>query len=86
MYFNRKCKITFVCHGATIYSEEGRFSDAPNYPPLSEEGVDEIENVVKCRVSQTPKLGTENRSGNCISSVRNTGIRSFFLLQNSGRR
>ena len=27
MYFNRKCKITFICHGATIYSEEGRFSD-----------------------------------------------------------
>lgn len=47
MYFNRKCKITFVCHGATIYSEEGRFSDAQNYPPLSDQGVDEIENVVK---------------------------------------
>ncbi len=46
MYFNRKCKITFVCHGATIYSEEGRFSDAQNYPPLSDQGVDEIENVV----------------------------------------
>ena len=28
MYFHRKCKITFICHGATIYSEEGRFSDA----------------------------------------------------------
>ena len=34
MYFNRKCKITFISHGATIYSEEGRFSDNPNYPPL----------------------------------------------------
>ena len=38
MYFNRKCKITFISHGATIYSEEGRFSDAGNYPPLSELG------------------------------------------------
>ena len=55
MYFNRKCKITFVCHGATIYSEEGRFSDAPNYPPLSEEGVDEIENVVKYLKSRAVK-------------------------------
>lgn len=55
MYFNRKCKITFVCHGATIYSEEGRFSDAANYPPLSEEGVDEIENVVKYLKSRAVK-------------------------------
>lgn len=47
MYFNRKCKITFICHGATIYSEEGRFSDAENYPPLSELGVEEMDNMVK---------------------------------------
>ena len=46
MYFNRRCKITFICHGATIYSEEGRFSDAMNYPPLSELGVEEVENIV----------------------------------------
>ena len=47
MYFNRKCKITFICHGATIYSEEGRFSDAENYPPLSELGVEEMETLSK---------------------------------------
>ena len=47
MYFKRKCKITFVCHGATIYSEEGRFSDADNYPPLSELGEEEMESVAK---------------------------------------
>ena len=40
MYFNRRCKITFICHGAT------RFSDAQNYPPLSELGVEETENIV----------------------------------------
>ena len=45
MYFNRKCKITFVCHGATIYTDEGRFSDVENYPPLSELGVEEIEKI-----------------------------------------
>lgn len=52
MYFNRKCKITFICHGATIYSEEGRFSDADNYPPLSELGVEEMDsltNYIKAR-------------------------------------
>ena len=47
MYFNRKCKITFVCHGATIYSEEGRFSDAENYPPLSDFGEEEMNSVCK---------------------------------------
>lgn len=47
MYFNRRCKITFICHGATIYSEEGRFSDSTNYPPLSDLGVEEMDNVVK---------------------------------------
>ncbi len=47
MYFNRKCKITFICHGATIYSEEGRFSDADNYPPLSELGVEEMETLTR---------------------------------------
>ena len=47
MYFDRKCKITFICHGATIYSEEGRFSDAENYPPLSELGIEEMNNMTK---------------------------------------
>lgn len=47
MYFHRKCKITFICHGATIYSEEGRFSDAENYPPLSELGIEEMETLSK---------------------------------------
>ena len=46
MYFNRRCKITFISHGATIYSEEWRFSDANNYPPLSDLGFEEIRNVV----------------------------------------
>lgn len=47
MYSRRKCKITFICHGATIYSEEGRFSDAENYPPLSELGIEEMESLTK---------------------------------------
>lgn len=45
MYFNRKCKITYICHGATIYSDEARFSDAENYPPLSEGGQEEMEKI-----------------------------------------
>ena len=45
MYFNRKCKITFICHGATIYTEENRFSHIENYPPLSELGQEEVERI-----------------------------------------
>lgn len=61
MYFDRKCKITFLCHGATIYSEEGRFSDAENYPPLSELGVEEMKslaNYLKARAVKNDVIYT----------------------------
>lgn len=45
MYFSRKCKITFICHGATIYTEENRFSDVENYPQLSDMGQEEVERI-----------------------------------------
>ena len=47
MYFSRKCKITFISHGSTIFSEVGRFSDTENYPPLSEGGMEEIVALTK---------------------------------------
>lgn len=45
MYFNRKCKITFICNGATIFSEDDRFTDLENYPPLNDAGQEEIEKI-----------------------------------------
>lgn len=45
MYFDRKCKITFICNGATIYSEDSRLTDSEKYPPLSDLGQDEIEKI-----------------------------------------
>ena len=45
MYFSRKCKITFICHGATIYTENNRFSDIENYPQLSDLGHDEVDKI-----------------------------------------
>lgn len=45
MYFDRKCKITFICNGTTIYSDDYRFTDSENYPPLNEKGVKEIEKI-----------------------------------------
>lgn len=45
MFFQRRCKITFIAHGATIYSEESRFSNCENYPPLNEAGYEEMDKI-----------------------------------------
>lgn len=41
----RKCKITYVAHGATIYSEDYRLCNQESYPPLDEKGQEEIKNI-----------------------------------------
>lgn len=43
--FQRKCKITFISHGATVNSEEKRLSDNEKYPPLNDAGEQEIEKI-----------------------------------------
>jgi len=45
--FNRLCKIIFVRHGATCYSEENRLYDSEDYPPLNELGKEETQKVIK---------------------------------------
>jgi len=72
MYFDRKCKITFISHGATIYSEENRFSDKENYPPLNENGIEEIEKVceyLKQRGVKNDKIYTSSAT-RCIQSAK----------------
>ncbi len=72
MYFDRKCKITFISHGATIMTEEGRFSDMENHPPLSENGVEEIEKIceyLKQRGVKNDKIYTSSAS-RCIQSAK----------------
>ena len=44
--FKRKCKITFIAHGSTIYSEDNRLTDKLDYPPLNENGELELEKIV----------------------------------------
>lgn len=59
--FNRKCKITFIAHGATIHSEENRISDKDNYPPINESGEEEIEKIcewLKKRAVKNDKIYT----------------------------
>jgi len=45
--FRRKCKVTFICHGSTINSEENRFYDDELHPPLNENGKIEMEKISK---------------------------------------
>lgn len=43
--FKRICKITFITHGATVYSLDGIINDTLKYPKLNEFGEDEIKRV-----------------------------------------
>jgi len=75
--FNRKCKITFISHGATIHSEENRISDNENYPPLNDAGEEEIEKIcewLKKRTIKNDKIYTSSslraiQSAQLISKV-----------------
>ena len=41
--FKRICKITFICHGATVYTVDGIIGATLKYPKLNDLGEDEIE-------------------------------------------
>ncbi len=72
MYFDRKCKITFISHGATIFSEENRFSDKDNYPPLNENGVEEVEKIcefLKQRGVKNDKIYT-SAATRCVQTAK----------------
>lgn len=45
MKFKRKCKITFIRHGATINTEENRLFDDESYPALNANGRYQMEKI-----------------------------------------
>ena len=45
MLFKRKCKITFIRHGATINTEENRLFDDESYPAINAQGKKEMEKI-----------------------------------------
>lgn len=47
MIYKRKCKITFICHGATINTEANRLHDDENYPAINSTGRAEIEKIAQ---------------------------------------
>lgn len=72
MYFDRKCKITFISHGSTIFSEEGRFSDMENHPPLNENGAEEMIKIceyLKNRKVKNDRIYTSSAK-RCIQSAK----------------
>ncbi len=69
--FKRKCKITFVSHGATVHSLDGIICDTEKYPKLNEFGEEEIEKVchtLKCRAVAYDKIYTSS-SARCTQSA-----------------
>jgi broad specificity phosphatase PhoE len=43
--FKRKCKITFITHGATVHTMDGIISDSEKFPKINDVGEDEIDKV-----------------------------------------
>ena len=43
--FKRKCKITFITHGATVHSMDGIIDNSDKFPKINDIGEEEIEKV-----------------------------------------
>lgn len=43
--FKRKCKITFITHGATVHTMDGIISDSEKFPKINDIGEEEIDKV-----------------------------------------
>ncbi len=86
MYFNRKCKITFICNGATIFNEDERFTDSENYPPLNDAGQDEIERIccfLKARGIKNDKIYTSAalRTVQTAEMISNSFKQDFEIIK-----
>ncbi len=83
----RKCKITFISHGETIHSQENRISDSEKYPPLTENGQEEIARVceyIKKRGVKNDKIFTSPAT-RCIQSAESISKifkQDFTVLDN----
>ncbi len=70
--FKRKCKITFIAHGATVHSMDGIICDTEKYPKINEFGEEEIEKVceyLKRRAVAYDKIYT-SASARCTQSAQ----------------
>ncbi|MFA6989674.1 MAG: histidine phosphatase family protein [Candidatus Gastranaerophilaceae bacterium] len=76
--FEKKCKIIFIRHGSTIYTEQNRLYDADDYPPINEKGKAEI-----VKLAEWMKIKSLNvdliYSSNAIRSIQSARILSKHL-------
>ena len=91
MFFKRKCKITFIKHGATINTEEHRFFDDETFPSLNETGKMEMEKIsqwVYDKGIKTDKIYTSSAQ-RCVQSARilsQVCEQDFEILENLSSR
>ena len=70
--FKRKCKITFITHGATVHTMDGIISDSEKFPKINDIGEEEIEKVCEYltkRGVQYDKIYTSS-STRCTQSAQ----------------
>lgn len=70
--FKRKCKITFITHGATVHTMDGIINDSEKYPKINDFGEEEIEKVceyLNLRAVQYDKIYT-SPSTRCTQSAQ----------------
>lgn len=70
--FIRKCKVTYIAHGATVHTMDGIISDKEKYPKINDFGEEEIEKVcdyLKARAVAYDKIYTSS-STRCTQSAQ----------------
>lgn len=72
MLFKRKCKITYIAHGSTLYTEENRICDKESHPPLNEQGQEESELIAQWIVRRSPRIDNiyTGASLSCIQTAQ----------------
>lgn len=47
MIFKKKCKITYIAHGSTIFSENHKLNYGLEYPPINKNGEQQMLNIIE---------------------------------------
>ena len=78
MIFKKKCKITYIAHGATILSENQKLSNGLEYPPINKNGEEQMYNIlefIKIRGVKNDRI----ISGSALCSIQSAEILSEEL-------
>lgn len=89
--YKRKCKITFIAHGATVYTEDSRLCSQENYPPMEKRGIEEIQkicNYIKKRGVKSDKIysGPATRIIQSAQMIAKVLKQDFEILPNLNSR